>query len=1127
MKFSHFFIDRPIFASVLSILIVLVGGITYFALPVSQYPEIAPPTISVTASYPGATPETIAETVATPIEQEMNGVDNMLYMESSSGADGTMQLTVTFALGTDLDDAQVLVQNRVAIAEARLPEQVRQIGITTRKRSPNFLMVVHLISPDSSRDQLYISNYAYLRVRDVLARLDGVGDISISGGSEYSMRIWLDIEKMAILDLTPGDAVAAIRQQNVQVAAGSIGQPPNEQQGAFQISVNTQGRLREPDEFRNIIVKRTSDGQVVRVRDVARVELGAQNYAQNSYLNGQPAIALMLFQRPGSNAVDTAADIKAAMDDLRTEFPEGVDYRIAYNPTDFVEESIDEVFTTLLISAALVVLTVFLFLQGWRATIVPVVAIPISLIGTFALMQVLGLSLNSLSLFGLVLAIGIVVDDAIVVVENVERLIAEGLSPKEATHRAMTEVSSALIATTLVLIAVFVPTAFVSGISGQFYRQFALTIAISTAISTFVSLTLSPALCGILLKPKDAKPHWFDRILNLLFGWLFRLFNKAFDWGSNIYSRVVSKILRLSAIALLLYAGLIGLTGYGFQVVPTGFIPPQDQGYIIVSMQLPDGASLARTDDATQRASEILSKTPGIRDVVAISGFSGATFAAAPNVAAMFVILEDSRERSKKGLGIAPIMGQMQQRLLAIQEAQVFVIPPPPVRGIGTGGGFKMYVQDRGDAGVPALNQATTEMVIGANQQPEIAMAYTNFRGAVPRVWTEIDRTKAQKLNLSMNSVFEVMQVYLGSLYVNDFNYLGRTYRVTVQAESDFRNEATDILRLRTRSGNGAVVPLGSIARVERSAGPDRLVRFNMYPAADISGSALPGVSTGQTLNTMEQLAESTLPNGFSYEWTDLSRQQKMAGNTAIYLFPLAVLFAFLALSAQYESWSLPLAVILIVPLCILFALTGIWMRQMDNNILTQIGFIVLVGLACKNAILIVEFAKQEEDSGKNRFDAAIEACRLRLRPILMTAISFILGVFPLLIATGAGFEMRRVLGTAVFSGMVGVTFVGLFLTPVFYVVIRRFAAQSDSALQLHPSVTPSSLGPANADERDAIVVSGNDEPEESSNKLTETSNEESAPEVTTSVEYDLSPDKTSCNPNIETEKDEEEGNSE
>jgi hydrophobe/amphiphile efflux-1 (HAE1) family protein len=1040
VKFPHFFIERPIFATVLSFLIVLVGGITYYTLPVSQYPDVAPPTILVNASYPGATPQVIADTVATPIEQEMNGVDNMLYMESSSSADGTMQLTVTFKLGTNLDDAQVLVQNRVSVAEARLPDVVRQIGVTTQKQIPDMLMVVHLTSPDESRDSLYISNFAFLQIRDALMRLDGVGDIRIAGGNEYAMRVWLDIEKMTHIDLTAGDVIAAIREQNAQVAAGVIGQPPTSDAGAFQLNVTTQGRLRDPAEFGDIIVKRGDDGQVARLRDVARLELGAQDYSRLSYLDGKPAIAVIVYQRPGTNAVDTAVEVKRAMERMKATFPEGIGYEIAYNPTDYVEESIREVFDTLLITTVLVVLTVFIFLHHWRPTIIPVVAIPISLIGTFAAMQWLGVTLNTLSLFGLVLAIGVVVDDAIVVVENVERLIGQGMSPREAAHKAMDEVGSALIATTLVLIAVFVPTVFIPSISGKFYQQFALTISIATAISTFVSLTLTPAMCALLLKPSDAPKTRLARLFDLVFGWIFRGFNRGFDATSNAYAWIVAGLVRVSFVSLVVYGGLLAATWYSFGMVPTGFIPEQDQGYVIVAIRLPDGAALARTDEVTKRVSAIGAMIDGVAHTVGIVGLSGSTFSVSPNAAVAFMPLEDAKARAARGRDVQAIAADLRTAVSEINEAEVFIIPPPPVRGIGRGGGFKMYLQDMSGAGTNTLALVAEQMVADANQTPGLLQVFTNYRLSVPQIYADVDRVKAQMLDVPIKNVFEALQIYLGSAYINDFNLLGRTYRVTAQAEPEFRDEPDDILRLRTRSARGDSVPLGSVVEIKRTVGPDRLVRFNLYPAADINGSTMPGFSTGQSLEAMEQLAAANLPSGFGYSWTEMAFQEKQAGNTIVYLFPLAVLFVFLALAAQYESWLLPLAIVLIVPLCVLFAILGVWIRGMDNNILTQIGFIVLIGLACKNAILIVEFAKQEEDAGKDRFQAAVDACRLRLRPILMTAFSFILGVIPLLVATGAGYEMRRVLGTTVFSGMLGVTLFGLFLTPVFYVVLRRFA---------------------------------------------------------------------------------------
>ena len=1055
MKFTHFFVDRPIFAAVLSIVIVIVGAISYTGLPVSQYPEIALPTVVVRANYPGATPEIIAATVATPLEQEINGVENMLYMESQATPDGTMSLTVTFAKGTDPDQAQVLVQNRVSVAEPRLPAEVRARGITTNKSSPELLLVVHMNSPDETRDQLYISNYAFLQVRDALTRIKGIGELRIVGSSEYSMRIWLDIEQLIAREMTAGEVVAALREQNVQVAAGAVGQQPlgpssssNQSSSPtdFQLTVVTKGRLKTADEFGDVVVKAEEGGRLTRLQDVARIELGAEDYSVRSFLNGKSAVAMLAFARPGTNGVETAHEVQDAMEKLSEAFPPGIGYQIVYNPMKFVEESVQQVFTTLVISTVLVVLTVFIFLQRWQPTLIPVLAIPISLVGTFGIMQLVGFSLNNLSLFGLVLAIGVVVDDAIVVVENVERLIANGLKPKEATKQAMSEVGSALIATTLVLVAVFVPTSFLTGITGSFYRQFALTIAGATVISTFVSLTLTPAMCGLLLQPADAEPGWITRQMERLFGWLFVPFNAVFDWASNGYGNTVARLLRFSALSLIVYGGLLVATVIGFRSVPTGFIPEQDQGYFIVAAQLPDSASLSRTTEVVAQISKLALDTPGVRDAVAFAGFSGATRANNPNVAACFAQMDNARDRAKIGLNADHVLGEMRKRMSTIEEAQVFVLKPPPVRGIGNAGGFKMQIQDRNGLGFQKLNAATQEMVKKANEDPRIAQAFSTFRANTPQLFVDVNRQKAEMLEVPIGSVFESLQVYLGSVFVNDFNFLGRTYRVTAQADYRFRDDEDDIYRLRARSTNGSLVPLGSIAEVKRFSGPDRVVRYNLFPAADIRGGTAPGISTGEGLEVLEQIAADTLPEGIDFEWTDLAYQEKQAGNTALYIFPLCVLFVFLTLAAQYESWLLPLAIVLIVPLCLLFAIVGVSLRGMDNNLLTQVGFVVLIALACKNAILIVEFAKQLEDQGKPLFEAAVEACRLRLRAILMTAFSFILGTIPLLIATGAGSEMRQVLGTTVFSGMLGVTIAGLLLTPVFYVGLRKFVVEKESS---------------------------------------------------------------------------------
>ena len=1047
---SHFFIDRPIFASVLSVLIVIAGGLAYFQLPVAPYPEVAPPTVVVQTAYPGATPETIAETVATPLEQEINGVEGMLYLESSSSSDGTMQLTVTFELGTDLDIAQVQTQNRVATALPRLPAEVRQIGVTTQKQSPDLLMVVHMISPEDTpeenrRDQLYISNYAFTQVREQLRRVEGVGSVQVFGSREFAMRVWLDVERLPGFDLTAGDVIAALREQNVQVAAGVLGQPPVDQGEAFQLAVTTQGRLTSPEQFGDVIVKAGEDGRLVRLRDVARVELGAREYSTNSYLDSTPAVAMVISQRPGSNALATAEAVLATMDDLAGKFPPGVEHRVVYNPTEFVAQSIDEVFVTLAQAAGLVVLTVFVFLQSWQKSVIPAIAIPVSLVGTFAVLLALGFSLNNLSLFGLVLAIGIVVDDAIVVVETVDRLIREGRTPRQAAREAMDEVGGALVATSLVLIAVFLPTAFITGITGQFYRQFAVTISIATALSTFVSLTLSPAMCRVLLRSDDAEKTWFTKFMDKALGWFFNAFNRAFAWTEKAYGAVVCRIVRRPLIILTTFAGLLVATYFGFQITPTGFIPPQDQGYLIISIQLPEGASLARTDAVMKEVRDAALDIEGIEHAVCFAGFSGATRTNSSSAAAIFTPLAPFEQRVESGRDVDTILAELRQVVGGFNGARILALAPPPVRGIGTGGGFKMQVQDRGGLGLDALIAAAGDLSAQANAQDGLVQVFSTVSNGTPQIEADIDRTKAEMLGVPVGNVFEAMQVALGSVYVNDFNLLGRTYRVTAQADQQFRRDVTDIARLRTRSMNGSVVPLGSVVEVSRKTGTDRVVRFNLYPAADVNGDTTPTYSSGQALADMERFAEN-LPAGVGYEWTDLAYQQKAAGNTALYVFPLCVLFVFMALAAQYESLLLPLAVILIVPMCLLCALVGIYVRGFPNDILVQIGFVVLVGLACKNAILIVEFAKQQEDGGKDRFNAAVDAARLRLRPVLMTAVSFILGVIPLVIATGPGSEMRQALGTAVFAGMVGVTGFGLFLTPVFYVVLRKFAKDGNPA---------------------------------------------------------------------------------
>jgi len=1052
MNLSHFFIDRPIFAAVISILITLIGAVAYLSLPVAQYPEIAPPSISVTASYPGASAEIVAKTVATPLEQEVNGVDNMLYMTSQSTSDGSMSLAVTFKLGTNLDTAQVLVQNRVSTALPRLPEEVRSIGVTVTKQSPDLMMVIHLSSPDGSRDLLYISNYATLHVKDVLARIDGVGNVTIFGARDYSMRIWLDPEKLAMRSLTAGDVITALRGQNVQVAAGVINQPPVPKPGAFQLNVETQGRLTEPEQFGNIVIKSDDQGRVTRVRDVARVELGAADYNRSGYLDERVAIPMGIFQRPGSNALATAALVQQAMADLSKAFPKGLRYDIVYNPTIFISESVDAVITTMFEAVILVVVVIILFLQTWRASIIPIVAIPVSLIGTFAMLATLGFSLNNLSLFGLVLAIGIVVDDAIVVVENVERNIREGLSPRDAAYKTMEEVGGALVAIALVLSAVFIPSTFLTGIIGQFFRQFAVTIATATVISLIVSLTLSPALCALLFKPHEAEPkrrNIFTRPIRAFFNG----FNRAFEWVSSRYGALTGRLVRASLLMLILYAGLIGLTAYQFVQAPTGFIPQQDQGYLINIIQLPPGASLARTDEVARKVTKMVLDTPGIAHAVPIVGLDGATFTTAPNAAVVFTPLDPFKERAEKGQSAQALIGSLNKQFASIEEAFVISVSPPPVRGIGTTGGFKMEVQDI-HGGEPAELEAVAQSIVAqANQTPGLAGVFTTFSTKTPKIYADIDRVRAEMLGVNTDDVFQTLEVYLGSQYVNDFNFLGRTYRVTAQADGDFRQDLHAISQLKTRNAKGQMVPLGSVASFRDITGPYRVEHFNLFPSAAIQGGTIPGYSTGYGLAAMERIAAANLPDGYSFQWTELAYQEKLAGNTAIFVFLASVVFVFLLLAAQYESWTLPLAVILIVPMCLLAAVTGLLLRTMDVNILAQIGFVVLIGLAAKNAILIVEFARQNEEHGEDRFQAATEAARVRLRPILMTSFAFILGVLPLMIATGAGAEMRQSLGTAVFCGMLGVTVFGLIFTPVFYVVVRKFAKKPKA--QPSPSHAP------------------------------------------------------------------------
>jgi HAE1 family hydrophobic/amphiphilic exporter-1 len=1062
MRFSHFFIYRPIFAAVASLFVTIIGAIAYTSLPVSQLPEIVPPTIIVSTSYPGASAQTIADTVAAPIEQEINGVENMIYLYSQSTNDGSVSITVTFDIGTDIDRAQVLVQNRVQAAERRLPDEVRRNGLNVRKRSPDVLLAVHLLSPDNTYDQVYISNYGLLNVRDKLMRIDGVGDVAMFGAREYSMRIWLDPERVGMRNLTAEEVMTALRAQNVQVAGGQIGEPPVETRNAFQVSLQLKGRLRTVEEFNDIIIKSGADGRVVRLKDIGRAELGALTYSGRGYADRNPATVLVIAQQPGSNAIAASKAVKAAMVDIAKEFPKGLEYRITYNPTEFIEVSIRELYKAILEAVLLVVFVVLLFLQTWRATVIPVVAIPVSLIGTFAVMQAAGFSLNMLTLFGLVLAVGIVVDDAIVVVENVERKLAEGMAPLKAAVVSMNEVGTALIAIALVLSAVFVPTAFVTGITGQFYRQFAITVATATIISMFVSLTLSPALCALLLKPheKNRKHSIVDVVLWPLHA-LFRGFNRVFDTLASGYGRLVRGLAHAWPLVLAAYAALIVLAAWLLPQVPTGFIPNLDRQIAIVSIQLPPGASIARTDAVIRQANEILLKTPGVKYTNGFTGRNGATFTSAPNAGSFFVVLDDFDKRTGPNLDVNSVAQVLRQRLGAIQEAQTQVFVPPPVRGMGGSAGFSMRLQDRIGTDPEQLATIAREFIAAATAHPDIQNAFTTFAAATPQVYVDVDRDKAQMLKVPIDRIFEALRVFMGSAYVNDFNMFGRTYRVTAQASGDFRLDQDNVNRIRVRNSDGQMVPLGSVVRFKEQAGPDRVPRYNLFPTVEIQGSAKPGISSGQTLQIMAALAAEKLPDGIGYEWTDLSYQEARVGRTGYYIFALSVLFVFLALAAQYESWSLPLAIMLIVPMCLLSAVLGVALHGRDINILTQIGFVVLIGLAAKNAILIVEFAKQLEEQGKSIIDSAVDASRQRLRPILMTSLAFTLGVIPLYIASGAGAELRVALGTAVFWGMIGVTLFGLVFTPVFYVVIRRFIGKPFKTAEISADPGKGAIQPA------------------------------------------------------------------
>ena len=1055
MNISRFFIDRPIFATVLSIIITISGLLAMQVLPISEYPEVVPPTVQVRANFPGASPETIAQTVATPLEEQINGVEDMLYMSSQATADGVMQLTVTFALGTDIDIAQVQVQNRVNQALPRLPEEARRQGVTVVKSSPDLTMVVHLTSPNRRYDQLYLRNYALINIRDVLARLPDMGNVRIFGGGDYAMRIWLDPAKVAARNLTAAEVVQAVQQQNVQVSAGILGGPPLAEQVPFQLTINTQGRLIDEEEFGSVVIRTGREGQLTRLRDVARVELAAQSYAVRSGLDNEPAVPIAVFLLPGGNSLRLAEAVRTTMAELAQNFPEGVTYQIVYDPTVFVSESIREVVITLFEAVLLVVLVVILFLQTWRASIIPLVAVPVSIIGTFGVLLAFGFSINTLTLFGLVLAIGIVVDDAIVVVENVERHISLGLEPKQAAYKAMEEVTGPLIAIGLVLSAVFVPVALVPGFTGEFYRQFALTIAFSTVISLFNSLTLSPALAAILLRPHGAPPDRLTRVLNRMLGWIFGPFNRGFQASSERYRRAVARLATSPGGPLVVYVGLLVLTVVVFRLVPSGFIPPQDKQYLVGVAQLPDASSIDRTDSVLRKMTAMALEHPAVSHAVQFTGLSVNGFVNAPNQGIVFFPLKPFEEREEPELQGQAVAQALNGRFASIQEAFVAVFPPPAVQGLGSTGGFKMQVQDRGALGAPQLFQASQALIGQANQQPQLRGVFSSFRMNVPQVWIDIDRERARRQDVSFPDLFGTLGVYLGSAYVNDFNRFGRTYQVVAQADAPFRSQLEDIGNLRVRNATGDMVPLGAIVRTRETFGPDQVIHYNSFLAADINGSLAPGVSSGQAVALMERLAEETLPRGMGFEWTELTYQQVREGATLLLVFPLSILLAFLVLAAQYESWSLPLVVILIVPLSVLAAMAGVWLTGGDNNIFTQVGLVVLAALACKNAILIVEFARELELQGKSILDAALEACRIRLRPILMTSFAFIMGVVPLVISTGAGAEIRRALGVAVFAGMIGVTFFGLFLTPVFYVVVRSLVTRrSPTAL---PSQGPGS----------------------------------------------------------------------
>ncbi|MEZ5521119.1 MAG: multidrug efflux RND transporter permease subunit [Dokdonella sp.] len=1049
MDFSRFFIDRPIFAAVLSIVIFAAGLIAIPLLPISDYPNVVPPTVQVTAVYPGANPKVIAETVATPLEEAINGVENMMYMKSVAGSDGVLALTVTFRPGTDPDQAQVNVQNRVSQALSRLPEDVRRQGVITQKRASDLTLVVHLTSPTGKYDTLYLRNYALLHVRDELSRIPGVGDALLFGAGDYAMRVWINPGEAAARGLTAGDIVSAIREQNLQVSAGQLGAPPTQGGSDFLVSINAKGRLEGEAEFGEIVIKTGADGQVTRLSDVARIELGASDYSLRALLDNEQAVAMPIFQAPGSNAIEVSDAVRAKMTELATRFPEGMAWEQVYDTTLFVRDSIKSVVTTLFEAILLVVLVVILFLQTWRASIIPLLAVPVSIVGSFAVLHLLGFSINTLTLFGLVLAIGIVVDDAIVVVENVERNIEEGLTPLAAAHQAMKEVSGPIIAIALVLCAVFVPMAFLSGVIGQFYKQFAVTIAISTVISAINSLTLSPALAALLLKPHGVEKDAPTRLIDRLFGWIFRPFNRFFARSSQGYQGAVSRSLHRRGVAFAIYAVLLAGAGLMFNIVPGGFIPVQDKLYLIGAIRMPEGASIDRTEALARKMSEIAMHTDGVAHAVGFPGFNPLQRTNSPNTAAVFFPLTPPGERSRTA---AQIAGELNGRFSKLQEGFAFALMPPPIFGLGSGSGYSMYVQDRNGLGYGELQNAANNLAGAIGQTPGMGRPISSYQANVPQLDAKVDRVKAKAQGVSLTSLFETLQVYLGSSYVNDFNRFGRTYRVIAQADAPYRNRVEDIGNLRTRNARGEMVPIGSMVTLSQTYGPDPVIRYNGYPAADLTGETDARlISSAQAIDKVSELAAATLPNGMSFEWTDLTYQQVTQGKAALVVFPLAVLLAFLVLAALYESWTLPLAVILIVPMTLLSALLGVWLTGGDNNVFVQVGLVVLMGLACKNAILIVEFARELEMQGKGIVEAALEACRLRLRPIVMTSIAFIAGTVPLLVAHGAGSEVRSATGITVFAGMLGVTVFGLFLTPVFYVALRKLVSRKPVAAPSTP----------------------------------------------------------------------------